>query len=324
MKYITRIAPSPTGMFHLGTARTAYFSYLAARATGGKFILRIDDTDVDRNKQEYTDIILKSLDWLGLEYDEIHYQSKRTNIYSKTAERLLSDGKAFMAPNGAIILNPPTALATSFSDEVGGDILITDTNKAQMDGRKGSLVLLRGGDNIGLPTYQFSSVVDDYYMGINYIIRGVDHITNTPKQIAIWSSLNPSLFLTGNYSQLAIPNIKELPKFAHVGLIHKDKKKLSKRDSAASLLWYRDNGYSRDAILNFILRMGWGPSEDNKANSVLSKERAIELFFKGRMRAAPSNYDEAKLNWYKKVYDRFGVLKSNDLNGNRTDRKVTL
>lgn len=293
MSYVTRIAPSPTGMFHLGTARTALFNYLAAKASNGKFILRIDDTDIDRNKQEYTDIILESLDWLGLEHDELYYQSQRTQIYLETAEKLLDGGKAFRASNGAIILKPPTALPESFSDEVAGTIAITDTNKAQIDGRNGSLVLVRGGDNINQPTYQFCSVVDDYYMGVNYIIRGVDHITNTPKQIAIWNSLEDP---NGYVKPLSFYDI---PKFAHVGLIHKDKKKLSKRENAASLLYYKEEEYSSLAILNFILRMGWGCKEDT--NKLLTKEQMIDMFLSGRMRAAPSNFDDNKLNYYQKA-----------------------
>jgi glutamyl-tRNA synthetase len=295
---VTRIAPSPTGMFHIGTARTAYFNWLVARASGGKFILRIDDTDVERNKQEYIDIILESLDWLGLDYDEIYYQSKRTSIYLETAQRLLEAGKAFAAPNGAIILSPPTALPDRFLDTIAGEIAITKTNLEQMDGTRGTLVLIRGGDKANQPTYQFCSVVDDYYMGINHIIRGVDHITNTPKQIAIWNCLDCLEKVTSSD-----PDI--YPQFSHVGLIHKDKKKLSKRDNAASLLWYRDNGYSPDAILNFILRMGWAPSIDNKENSIIPKEKAIKMFLtEGRMRAAPSNFDQQKLDWYQKVYTR--------------------
>ncbi len=300
--FTTRIAPSPTGMFHLGTARTALFNYLAARSSGGKFILRCDDTDTERNKQEYTDIILETLDWLGLEYDEIYYQSKSTEIYSRAAEGLLKAGKAFQGSgSAAILLTPPAELPSSFLDTIAGEIQITDTNLAQIDGRNGQLVLLRSD---GTPTYQFASVVDDYTMDVNYIIRGVDHITNTPKQIAIWDACNPwrrgskvvSLSIGNKY--IIEPN-KPLPKFAHVGLIYMDKKKLSKRDNAASLLWYKEQGYHPMAILNFILRMGWGSKEDK--NKFLTKQEMIEIFPKGRMRAAPSNFDANKLNYYQRV-----------------------
>jgi glutamyl/glutaminyl-tRNA synthetase len=315
--FVTRIAPSPTGMFHLGTARTALFNYLAAKASNGKFILRIDDTDTDRNKQEYTDIILETLDWLGLKYDELYYQSKRTDLYLETARRLVEAGKAF-SPTGvaAILLKPPVALPNSFLDTVAGEIQITDTNRKQIEGgtigdkTSNGTVLIREN---GMATYQFASVVDDYYLGINYIIRGVDHITNTPKQIAIWVAIHDSAGIP--WSKLSEEEgIEYLPQFAHIGLIHKDKKKLSKRDNAASLLWYRDNclaepnssadkvrhsGYSPEAILNFILRMGWGCKEDT--NKALSLQEMIEMFLKGRMRAAPSNFDENKLKYYQKV-----------------------
>lgn len=292
---VTRLAPSPTGAMHLGTIRTGLFNYLEAHSTDGKFILRIDDTDVERNKPEWTQLILDSLEWLGLEYDEIHYQSQRTEIYSKAAERLLEAGKAFQAgTSAAIILKPPTALPESFLDTVGGEIKITDTNLAQIDGRNGQLVLIRSN---GTPTYQFASVVDDYYLGVNYILRGVDHITNTPKQIAIWDAID--WIETDDEHRLMWSECNSLPEFAHIGLIHKDKKKLSKRDNAASLLWYRDNGYSPLAILNFILRMGWGSSLDN--NKPLSMQEIIDMFPKGRMRAAPSNFDSRKLEYYQKV-----------------------
>jgi glutamyl-tRNA synthetase len=314
--FTTRIAPSPTGMFHLGTARTAYFNYLAAKATGGKFILRIDDTDVERNRQEYVQIILNSLEWLGLIPDKTYYQSFRIPLYREQAGALVRLGKAKELDNGAIALILSDNLPEYFTDTLAGTILITETNKAQIE----KIILLRGmpesnrkpalrrkeiktgivEHKLGIPeetkerifhspTYQFASIVDDYFMGVNWIIRGVDHITNTPKQIAIWQQLR------------AITEIEEvdvcmLPQFTHIGLIYKDKKKLSKRDNAASLLWYKEQGYSPETILNFILRMGWGsPLDDNKP---ISKEQAVDMFMKGSMRAAPAGYDEAKLNWY--------------------------
>ena len=298
--FTTRIAPSPTGAMHLGTVRTAYFNYLAAKASGGKFILRIDDTDIERNRDEYIDIILNSLDWLRLEPDEIYKQSNRIGLYQKHAFALVKTGKAKELDNGAIALTPSTNLPEYFTDTLAGNISITETNKEQI----AKIILLRGAklskledgteyeDMKGFqqPTYQFASVVDDYFMDINWIIRGVDHITNTPKQIAIWNAIAEEYWEVG----AQIPN--SLPKFTHVGLIYKDKKKLSKRDNAASLMWYREQGYSPDTILNFILRMGWGsPLDDNKP---ISKEQAIDMFLKGSMRPSPAGYDENKLNWY--------------------------
>jgi len=311
----TRIAPSPTGLFHLGTSRTAYFNYLAAKASGGKFILRIDDTDIERNKDEYIDIIYDSLKWLDLCPDEVYSQSDRISLYRDQAFVLVAAGKAKELDNGAIALILSNNLPEYFTDTLAGNIPITETNKAQME----RIILLRGMPEsnrryaqnrreikTGIsekhtdipqetkerifhsPTYQFASVVDDYFMDINWIIRGADHITNTPKQIAIWQAIADNMRI----DESQIP----LPQFTHVGLIYKDKKKLSKRDNAASLLWYKEQGYSPETILNFILRMGWGsPLDDNKP---ISKEQAIDMFLKGSMRPSPAGYDEHKLNWY--------------------------
>lgn len=307
-----RFSPSPTGLFHLGSARTALFNFLAARSTNGTFILRCDDTDVARNKVEYTKIIFDSLEWLGLEHDRLEFQSANIQEYQHHAMNLLKAGKAMELDNGAIALIVPDNLPISFTDTISGIIPITNTNKEQI----AKIILLRGqtlfdieqqeGSNIKLdisgryhsPTYQFASVVDDYFMNIDWIIRGHDHITNTPKQIAIWQQLanTETLNLKEKYNILS--GSYRLPQFTHVGLIHKDNKKLSKRDNAASLLWYRDNGYSPKAVLNFILRMGWGSKEDN--NQPLSLAEMIDIFPKGRMRAAPSNYDFNKLQWYQK------------------------
>lgn len=297
--YVTRIAPSPTGMMHLGTARTAYFNYLAAKASGGKFIIRCDDTDVQRNKKEYTDIIFQSMEWLGLEPDQVEYQSKRTKLYTGEADDLLRKGKAVELDNGAIALLCPYDLPKLFIDSIAGNIAITDTNKEQIDKK---VILLRGEDKENkdkyhTPTYQFASTVDDYFMGVNYIIRGVDHISNTPKQLAIWHQLNSI------YGNIQCP--KPFPKVAHLGLIMYNGKKLSKRDGAASLLWYKEQGYKPEAMLDWMLRLGWAQSiprgldnkeANKKAAEFLSKENAIKLFFDGRMKSNPCNYDLAKLD----------------------------
>ena len=312
MPSVTRIAPSPTGQAHIGTFRTAYINYLQARSTGGKFILRIDDTDTERNKPEWTQLILDSLDWLGLEYDEIHYQSKRTDLYQRTARKLVEEGKAF-SPTGvaAILLKPPVALPNSFLDTIAGEIPITDTNRKQIEGgvigdkTSNGTVLLREN---GTATYQFASIVDDYELGINHIVRGVDHITNTPKQIAIWNTLD--LVDVHNYR----PFLGNFPKFTHLGLIFKDKKKLSKRDGASSLMEYKEQGYKPEAILNWLLLMGWGLSvprgtskEESKAlqkaaSEPISKQVAIELFQKGTLKNSPCSYDINKLIWLQKRY----------------------
>ncbi len=289
--YRTRIAPSPTGLFHLGTARTAYFSWLAARASHGQFILRIDDTDIERNREEYIKVIFDSLEWLGLEPDQVYFQSKRTNLYQSEARDLLYKGKAIDLLNGAIAIKVPYSMPGEWRDSISGIIPITDTNRNQIDRR---VILLRGKDKGNLPTYQFASILDDYFMRINWIIRGHDHISNTPKQIAIWCALNEI------YS--AVNSARDLPKFSHVGLVHKDGKKLSKRDQAASLLWYRDNGYSSGAILDFILRLGWSTGLPDTPK-LISKSQAIDLFLKGNLRAAPSSFDQMKLEYLRRKYD---------------------
>lgn len=295
MKFITRFAPSPSGSLHIGGARTALFNYLAARASNGSFLLRIDDTDLARSKKEYINIIIDSLDWLGLTFDVYFKQSERITIYQKIAFDLIKANLAKELKNGAIALNTTSiSLPESFTDTIGGSIPITETNKAQIF----QVILLRGtsdvlSNQLHQPTYQFASVVDDYLMGVNWIIRGVDHLTNTPKQIAIWNSLR---VLNGEHEDEAIR--QPLPQFTHIGLIHHNGKKLSKRDNAASLLWYKEQGYSPLAILNLLFRLGWGSAKDN--NKLLTLEQMAELFFEGTMKSSPSNFTEHQLKYYQK------------------------
>lgn len=285
--YTTRIAPSPTGMFHIGTARTALFNWLAARASGGRFLIRIDDTDTERNQPEAIQPIFDGLEWLGLNPDDKFHQSDRTGVYTSYAKLLLDKGFATEAPNGAILLKLPEGLPASWHDEVAGDVAITENDHKQIDG----LVLARGGPKLGEATYHFASVLDDYMSDINYIIRGHDHIANTAKQVAIWVAIRQAC---GHYL-----GERDLPKFSHVGLITKHKRKLSKRDGAASLLDYRDKGYDPDAIFNFLLRLGWGPKVDDKTTALLTRERALELFLDGgSMRNSAAAFDEHKLNSY--------------------------
>jgi len=279
--YTTRIAPSPTGDMHLGTARTAYFNWLMARASGGKFILRIDDTDLARNDQKHIDIILETMEWLGLTYDELEYQSKRIDVYYRATNDLVKKGFTTTLENGAIAVNLSSVIdfPTTWRDEISGDINITSTNHDQTDG----MILIKGN---GYPGYNWASVVDDVDLGVDYIIRGHDHITNTSSQAILYKLLD-----------------KPLPKFAHVGLIHANKKKMSKRDGAASMMQYKADGYDPDALLNFMLRLGWGPTIDDKTTKTIDKDRALELFINGgRMRSAPSNLDTAMLNSYDRKY----------------------
>jgi glutamyl-tRNA synthetase len=278
-------------MMHIGTARTALFNWLAARATGGRFLLRIDDTDADRNMPEAEQPIFDGLRWLGLDWDECHRQSDRAEIYRTYGDRLLHAGLAFRADNGAIVLHWQSRWTCTWKDEIGGERTISDQMVGQIDGR---LVLVRGGEKLGHATYQFASIVDDYLMGVDFIIRGVDHIENTGKQVAIWQALN-EIEHDGTR--------RRLPKFAHVGLIFKDGKKMSKRDGASSLLDYRDKDYDPDAVFNFLLRMGWGPKRDDASSTFMDKEIAKSLFLDGgNMRSANASFDQHKLDFYNRRY----------------------
>jgi glutamyl/glutaminyl-tRNA synthetase len=281
--YHTRFAPSPTGDFHLGSARTAYFNWLAARSSGGKFLLRIDDTDLARNSDAAVDMIYTAMDWLGLDYDGVYRQSDRLDLYRAAADNLVKNHLAKVADNGAVILNMSAGNMSGMGwvDTISGIQLFTpDVIKSLWDR---DIVLMKGD---GMPTYHFASVVDDVDLGINWVIRGIDHFTNTFVHTMIGHAMGAPF-----------------PLYAHVGLIMKDKKKLSKRDAASSLLGYRDAGYDRDAVLNFILRMGWGPTVDDKTTAVLNRDDALRLFCKdGKMRAAPSNFDQMKLDSFDRKY----------------------
>jgi len=288
----TRIAPSPTGDMHLGTARTAYFNYLVARATGGSFLLRIDDTDDSRNVQKCVDDILAVMEWLGLDYDRITYQSAHAERYREMAGGLVEAGLAWRQDDGSVLLEYPNespdcdmfdaadwSPPLTWKDEIAGDIRISPRD---VDITR-NLVLLRSN---GTATYNFASVVDDIDFGINYVLRGKDHTANTSKQVILWDVMGQAP-----------------PQFAHVGLLFKDKKKLSKRDGAASMRSYMEQGYDPDAILNYMLRMGWGPTVDDKSTSLLPRARAIELFMQGgKLKNSSANVDPAKLNSFDRKY----------------------
>lgn len=292
--YNTRIAPSPTGNMHLGTARTAYFSWLAARSTGGKFILRIDDTDLERSDPKYTDVILETMDWLGLDYDLLVYQSQRFDRYMEVANKLIAKDQATELEGGAIGLFTDI-IPKEWHDETFGTLTVSEREAELSSG----LILIKSD---GSPSYHFASVVDDVDFGINYIIRGQDHIQNTTKQISL-------------FRNLAGDSQAPIPKFAHVGLIHHNKKKLSKRDDAASMLYYRDAGYDPDAMLNFLLTLGWGPKNEGKEHKVIDREFAMEIFLEdGNMRSQPSNMDIGRLESYDRKYKaRKGIWRNKDI-----------
>jgi glutamyl/glutaminyl-tRNA synthetase len=307
-QFNTRIAPSPTGDMHIGTARTAYFNWLAARSTGGKFILRIDDTDTERSKPEYTDIILKTMDWLGLDYDPPYTipsapflrQSEKFDAYQLHAKNMLKNDFAYEY-NGSIMLKlgDRKNLPDFWYDEIAGEIPITKHDRDITDG----ICLIRAN---GTATYNFASVIDDMNHDINYIIRGVDHTSNTSKQVIIWHILS-EMYQTISWRS-------DFPKFAHIGLIHHNKTKLSKRDGAASMLYYREKGYDPDAMLNFLARLGWGPKTDDKTTAMLPRERMLELFMTGgNLKNSTANMDLAKLEAYDRKYKaKKGIWRNKD------------
>jgi len=283
---ITRIAPSPTGDMHIGTARTAYFNWLAARASGGKFILRIDDTDQKRNDPAFTKVILDTMAWLGLNYDEIVYQSARFDTYKAAAGLLMHEGWA-VPKDGATVFTVEKRrkegyiFPLTWKDEIKGDIRISSDDLDHMEG----MVLIKSD---GSPAYNFCSIVDDMQMGVNFIIRGVDHISNTAKQVVLWEALKAD---------------ESLPRFAHLGLICNKDKPLSKRDGSSSMLHYMNAGYDVDAMLNFLARLGWGPTKDDKTTTMLPREKMLELFLtSGKMRSQPAGFDVGKLESFDRKY----------------------
>lgn len=273
----TRIAPSPTGNAHIGFTRTAYLNYLAARSTGGRFYLRIDDTDRERSKQEFTDNLVSTMVGLGLESDAMFFQSSRYDRYQQLAQKLVADGKA-RYDEGAVRLVAERTI-DHWTDSIAGDIAITGDSFEKIDG----LVILRAD---GSPTYHFASVVDDIDHDIDWVIRGTDHIDNTAKHVYIYKALGAPL-----------------PKYSHVGLIFHKGKKISKRDGISSMEYYFDN-FSPKAILNACLKMGWSHTDPNidKVHPLIDKDLAVKIFPEGNLRAQKATLDLDKLAWYNKKH----------------------
>jgi len=280
----TRFPPSPTGALHLGGARTALFNWLFARHHGGEFVLRLEDTDRKRSKDEHVEGILAAMDWLGLDYDEgPYYQTKRLDRYREAIDQLLEQGRAYWchcspedltkkreaamavggkpmydgacrdknlgpAPGAVVRYKGPRTGSTSFNDLVKGPI--TFENKEMDD-----LIILRSD---GWPTYHLAVVVDDIDMGITHVIRGDDHVNNTPRQILLYQALDA-----------------ELPQFAHVPMIlGPDKTKLSKRHGATAVMDYQEMGYLPEAMLNALARLGWSHGDQE----MFSRQELIDYF----------------------------------------------
>ncbi|MDB4598789.1 glutamate--tRNA ligase [Candidatus Pseudothioglobus singularis] len=308
----SRFAPSPTGYLHIGGARTALFAWLWAKKTSSKFVLRIEDTDKERSTQTSVDAILDGMEWLGLDYDEGPiYQSDRTERYNEVINELLLNGKAYYCDcskdrleemrenqiakkekpkydgccrdkalkSGVIRFLNPDDGSVIFNDFVKGEVRITNS---EID----DLIISRTD---GSPTYNLTVVVDDHDMEIDCVIRGDDHINNTPKQINL-------------YKAMGWP----LPEFAHVPMIlGSDGSRLSKRHGALNLLAYRDEGFLPEALLNYIVRLGWS----NGDQEIFSVQEMIDLFELKNINNSPASFNQEKLEWINQSY-----IKSTDIN----------
>ena len=267
MKIVTRFAPSPTGYLHIGGVRTALFNYIFAKKNNGTFLVRIEDTDKERSKAEYIDAIMDGLDWIKLNPDKKPIkQSDRFEVYQQEANRLIEEGKAY-EDDGAVRLKINKEGSTKVQDLVYGDIEFL--NKELDD-----LVILRSDKS---PTYHFCNVIDDNYQEVTHIIRGEDHLPNTPKQIQIVSALGYKGF-----------------KYAHLPLVlGEDRKRLSKRHAATDLMAYKEAGYLPDALLNMLAKLGWS----NTSEDIFTMERLIEIFEVEDIQRAGAVFDIERLNF---------------------------
>ena len=268
-----RFAPSPTGYLHLGSARTALFNWLYARHTGGKLLLRIEDTERVRSDTKFLEEILEDMKWLGIDWDdEPIYQSRRFDGYREKAEKILASGKAYREGE-AIIFKVEKGRSIELDDIIHGKITVnTDNIKDQ--------VMIKSD---GSPTYNFSCVVDDSYQEITHILRGDDHISNTPKQILFYEALE-----------------LKLPQFGHMPLIlGPDGAKLSKRHGVVSVEEYKKEGFLPEALANYLILLGWSPGEDRE---VLSLNEAVKLFDINKMSDVQAKFDIQKLKWMNGEY----------------------
>lgn len=309
----TRFAPSPTGYLHVGGARTALYSWLFAKNQGGEFVLRIEDTDLERNSQEAVDAILEGMQWMGMEWDEgPYYQSKRFDRYNEMVDKLLAEDKAYKCYASKELLDEIRAEQEANKEMARYDAnhpKIIVANEAAQEGdacvirfrnpKEGSVVFddqIRGRIEIsnsqlddliirrtdGAPTYNFVVVVDDWDMGITHVVRGEDHINNTPRQINIYEALGAPV-----------------PTFAHCAMIlGDDGAKLSKRHGAVSVMQYRDEGYLPNALNNYLVRLGWSHGDQE----IFSQEEMIEFFSLNAISKSASAFNTEKLLWLNNHY----------------------
>ena len=307
-KIIVRFAPSPTGQLHLGGARTALFNYLYAKKYNGKFLLRIEDTDLERSKAQYTEQIIKSLNWLGLEYDEKPiFQSERNERYSEVVELLLSSGNAYkcFCSKEELLNNRKETFTFSYSkicrniepSSYPKDKPYSIRIKVPLESSIQLIDKIYSNINVstkeiddfiiartdGTPTYNFVVVIDDHDMNISTVIRGEDHIPNTTKQIMIYNLLG-----------------WKLPEFAHLPMIlGQDKKRLSKRHGATGLGAYRDLGYSPHSMVNYLAMLGWNSGTEKE---IFNRDELVSEFSLKKISKRGAIFDLKKLNWINGQY----------------------
>jgi len=270
-KNVYRLAPSPSGLMHIGNARTFVFNYLLAKHTGSKLILRIEDTDLQRSTPEFEQAIINGLKWLGIEWDEFYRQSERNRIYQDYANLLINEGKAYLE-DGAVKFKV-RATIININDSVRGNIKF-DTNLQD------DFVLIKSN---GSPGFHWANVVDDHEMGITHVIRGEDHISNTSKQLLLYEVMG-----------------WEPPEYGHISLIlAMDKSKLSKRNGAMSIDQLRDEGYLPGAVFNFIALLGWAPTSNDE---IFPKAELISMYSIDRVSKSNSIFNIEKLKWMNKEY----------------------
>jgi glutamyl-tRNA synthetase len=309
MSVVTRFAPSPTGYLHVGGARTALYSWLYAKSQGGKFVLRVEDTDIERSTDEAKQAILEGMAWLGLQADiGPIYQTDRFARYQEVIDQLLDEGKAYKCfmpleeldrireeqkQKGEKPRYPGTwrdrsdhpsdqPFVIRFKTPLEGSVTINDHVRGNIDIANSELDDLIIARSDGTPTYNFCVVVDDWDMGITHVVRGEDHINNTPRQINILHALEAPI-----------------PEYAHVSMIlGDDGKKLSKRHGAVSVMQYRDDGYLPQALLNYLVRLGWSHGDQE----IFSLEEMIELFSLEAIGQSASAFNTEKLIWLNQHY----------------------
>lgn len=296
-KIVTRFAPSPTGFLHIGGARSALFNYFFTKQKEGEIILRIEDTDAERNKEEYTQAILDGFDWLGLKFDDTKKQSDNFSIHTKYLEKLIADGHAYISKEEiksdsaksfvetrkegktlrteVIRFKNPNKKIT-FTDMIRGEVSVDTTDLADF-------VIAKSLEE---PIFHLSNVIDDIIMGITHVIRGEEHLANTPRQILIWEAIGE----------------RDRPIYAHIPLIlSTEREKLSKRKHGelVSVAYYENNGYLKEAFINFLAFLGWNPGGEEE---IYSLDELINKFDITKVQKGGAVFNVEKLNWFNKEY----------------------